>query len=105
MAMVGVDKAAAGALIGGVASPLLAKPDAGAAGATPFAGLVHSIMDQTQTLSQQASDAVNGLLSGQGVEIHQVMIAQQKASVAFELAMQVRNKAVSAYQQMMGMQF
>jgi len=33
------------------------------------------------------------------------MIAQQKASVAFELAMQVRNKAVSAYQQMMGMQF
>ncbi len=107
--MVGVDKAAAGALVGGAASSALAfapvKGDAEAAGATPFAGLVHSIMDQTQTLSQQASDAVNGLLSGQGVEIHDVMIAQQKASVAFELAMQVRNKAVSAYQQMMGMQF
>jgi flagellar hook-basal body complex protein FliE len=102
--MVGADKVA-GALVAGAASPLLAKVDAGGAGATPFAGLVHSIMDQTETLSKQASDAVSGLLGGQGVEIHDVMIAQQKASVAFELAMQVRNKAVSAYQQMMGMQF
>jgi len=102
--MVGVEKVA-GAVAGGTASPLLMKADAGAAGATPFAGLVHSIMEQTQTLSKQASDAVTGLLSGEGVEIHDVMIAQQKASVAFELAMQVRNKAVSAYQQMMGMQF
>jgi flagellar hook-basal body complex protein FliE len=33
------------------------------------------------------------------------MIAQQKASASFELALQVRNKAVAAYQQMMGMQF
>jgi flagellar hook-basal body complex protein FliE len=107
--MVGLDKAAAAALVGGAASPALglaaAKSDSAALGATPFAGLVHSIMDQTQTLSQQASDAVSGLLSGQGVEIHEVMIAQQKASVAFELALQVRNKAVAAYQQMMGMQF
>ena len=67
--------------------------------------MMHSIADQTQTLSKQAGDAVNGLLNGQGVEVHDVMIAQQKASVAFELALQVRNKAVSAYQQMMGMQF
>ncbi len=107
--MVGVDKAVAGALVGATASPVLGlaatKADAGVPGATPFAGLVHSIMDQTQTLSKQASDAVSGLLSGQGVEIHDVMIAQQKASVAFELALQVRNKAVAAYQQMMGMQF
>jgi flagellar hook-basal body complex protein FliE len=77
----------------------------GGANATPFAGVVNSLIEQTQTLGKQAGDAVTGLLSGQGVEIHDVMIAQQKASVAFELALQVRNKAVSAYQQMMGMQF
>ena len=106
--MVGVDKVA-GAIAGGTASTALGlaagKSTAGASTATPFAGLVSSIMDQTQTLSKQASEAVTGLLSGQGVEIHDVMIAQQKASVAFELALQVRNKAVSAYQQMMAMQF
>jgi flagellar hook-basal body complex protein FliE len=74
-------------------------------GATPFAGLVQSIVNQSRDLGKQAETAVNGLLSGQGVEVHDVMIASQKASVAFELALQVRNKAVSAYQQMMGMQF
>jgi flagellar hook-basal body complex protein FliE len=74
-------------------------------GATPFAGLVESIVNQSRDLGKQAQTAVNGLLSGQGVEVHDVMIASQKASVAFEFALQVRNKAVSAYQQMMGMQF
>lgn len=108
--MVSVDRAAA--LVGGVSPAAIGKGDGGVrdssigvSGATPFVGLMHSILDQTQTLNKQASDAVSGLISGQGVEIHDVMIAQQNASVAFELALQVRNKAVSAYQQMMGMQF
>jgi flagellar hook-basal body complex protein FliE len=73
--------------------------------ATPFAGLLESMMKQTSALGQQASATVTGLLSGQGVDIHQAMIATQKADMAFELALQVRNKAVGAYQQMMGMQF
>ena len=72
---------------------------------TPFAGVLKSMVAQTATLDQQASQAVNGLLGGQGVDIHQAMIATQKANMAFELALQVRNKAVGAYQQMMGMQF
>jgi flagellar hook-basal body complex protein FliE len=63
------------------------------------------MVQQTSALDNQASAAVSGLLSGQGVDIHQAMIATQKANMAFELALQVRNKAVGAYQQMMGMQF
>ena len=108
--MVALGKAA-GALVG-AASPTIGKNEGGIRnsmiglpGTTPFSGVVHSLIDQTQTLGKQAGDAVTGLLSGQGAEVHDVMIAQQKASVAFELALQVRNKAVSAYQQMMGMQF
>jgi flagellar hook-basal body complex protein FliE len=73
--------------------------------AAPFAGLFRSMVEQTTVLDQKASQAVTGLLNGQGVEIHDAMIATQKADVAFELALQVRNKAVAAYQQMMGMQF
>ncbi len=76
----------------------------GAAG-VPFAGMFRSMVEQTSALDQKASDAVTGLLNGQGVEIHDAMIATQKADMAFELALQVRNKAVGAYQQMMGMQF
>jgi len=48
---------------------------------------------------------VTGLLNGQGVEIHDAMIATQKADMAFQLALEVRNKAVGAYQQMLNMQF
>jgi flagellar hook-basal body complex protein FliE len=73
--------------------------------ATPFAGLLQSMVQETAALDQQASTTVKGLLNGQGVDIHQAMIATQKADMAFELALQVRNKAVGAYQQMMGMQF
>ena len=79
---------------------------AGATGAaTPFGGIFQSMVDQTSALDAKASQAVTGLLSGQGVEIHDAMIATEKADMAFELALQVRNKAVGAYQQMMGMQF
>src|SRR5579875_3463650 len=72
---------------------------------TPFAGLLESMVKQTSALDHQAAATVTGLLSGQGVDVHQAMIATQKADMAFELALQVRNKAVGAYQQMMGMQF
>ena len=94
--------AVGGALAGGTAPAANA---AGAAGQTPFSGLFQSMVAQTSSLDAKASQAVSGLLSGQGVEIHDAMIATQKAEMAFELGLQVRNKAVAAYQQMMGMQF
>jgi flagellar hook-basal body complex protein FliE len=71
----------------------------------PFAGMFQSMAEQTSALDTKASEAVTGLLSGQGVDIHDAMIATEKADMAFELALQVRNKAVGAYQQMMSMQF
>jgi flagellar hook-basal body complex protein FliE len=88
-----------------VASPVSVAQASGAQGEMPFGGMLRSMMEQTSALDAKASDAVSGLLSGKGVEIHDVMIATQKADMAFELALQVRNKAVGAYQQMMGMQF
>ena len=73
--------------------------------AAPFGGMLQSMIQQTSVLDAQASQAVTGLLSGQGVDIHDAMIATEKADMAFELALQIRNKAVGAYQQMMSMQF
>jgi flagellar hook-basal body complex protein FliE len=90
-----------GAAIAG--TPSIATGASGAA--TPFSGIFQSMVDQTSALDTKASTAVTGLLSGQGVDIHDAMIATEKADMAFELALQVRNKAVGAYQQMMGMQF
>ena len=83
----------------------IASSGAGFAAGVPFAGMLQTMIQQTSVLDQKASQAVTGLLNGSGVEIHDAMIATQKADMAFELALQVRNKAVGAYQQMMGMQF
>ena len=77
----------------------------GAGAGVPFAGVLQSMVEQTSTLDNKASQAVTGLLNGSGVDIHDALIATQKATMAFQLALQVRNKAVGAYQQMMGMQF
>ncbi len=88
----------------GAGSLNTAAKTAGSAG-TPFAGVFQTMVQQTSDLDKKASQAVTGVLNGQGVEIHDAMIATQKADMAFELALQVRNKAVAAYQQMMGMQF
>jgi flagellar hook-basal body complex protein FliE len=60
---------------------------------------------QVNKLETDANTAVAGLMSGNGVDVHQAMIATQKASMAFELSLAVRNKAVQAYQSVIGMQF
>lgn len=78
----------------------------GQAGApTPFADLFTDAVGQANQLQNQAHTAVAGLMNGSGVDVHQAMIATQKADMAFELAIAVRNKAVQAYQQVIGMQF
>jgi len=98
--MVGLDGiGAAIASVTGAASPGAGQPGA------PFGGMLQSLMQQTSSLDQKARTAVTGLLNGSGVEVHEAMIATQKSDMAFELALQVRNKAVGAYQQMMSMQF
>jgi flagellar hook-basal body complex protein FliE len=60
---------------------------------------------QVQQLETQAQTAIEGLMTGSGIDVHEVMIASQKAEMAFELMLSVRNKALAAYQQVVGMQF
>ena len=70
-----------------------------------FSDLFTDAVGQVNQLEGQAHAAVSGLMTGSGVDVHQAMIASEKASMAFELALAVRNKAVQAYQQVIGMQF
>jgi len=51
-----------------------------------------------------AGDAVSGVLSGQNVSLHQAMIAMQEANVSFQLMVEVRNKLLESYQELMRMQ-
>ena len=71
----------------------------------PFSDLLAEAVGQVDKLGSKAKSEVEGLMSGTGVDVHEAMIATQKAAMGFELVLAVRNKALAAYQQVMGMQF
>jgi flagellar hook-basal body complex protein FliE len=52
----------------------------------------------------QANQAVDSLMTGETENVHGAMVALQKADVSFQLMMQVRNKLVSAYEEIQRMQ-
>jgi len=104
-AMNGVTAATSAATTGADRASAFSAGGAPAASATPFADLMTGAVGEVSQLEQQANSAVSGLMTGTGVDVHQAMIATEKADMAFELALSVRNKAVQAYQSVMGMQF
>jgi flagellar hook-basal body complex protein FliE len=71
----------------------------------PFADLMTDAVGQVQMLEADAKAKIEGLISGRGVDVHEAMIAAQKSEMGFELVLSVRNKALAAYQQVVGMQF
>jgi flagellar hook-basal body complex protein FliE len=70
-----------------------------------FSDVLHTAMDDMQQLQGQAETKVAGVLGGNGADVHSAMIAVEKADLSFQLMMQVRNKIVSAYQEISRMQF
>jgi flagellar hook-basal body complex protein FliE len=89
----------------GIEGALATASVAQAAAPAPFADLLTEAVGQVGQLEQQARSAVQGLMSGTGVDVHEAMIATEKSEMGFELMLSVRNKALAAYQQVMGMQF
>jgi len=75
------------------------------AGGGGFADTLRGAMDEMGELSLQAETKVAGVLTGSGADVHSALIAVEKADLSFQLMMQVRNKIVSAYQEIARMQF
>jgi flagellar hook-basal body complex protein FliE len=69
-----------------------------------FGSILQSSIDRVEQFRTDAAASVNGLISGDGPELHTALLATQRAELAFELGLQVRNKVVSAYQEIMRMQ-
>jgi flagellar hook-basal body complex protein FliE len=70
-----------------------------------FRDVLHSAIDDIQQLESQAQVKVAGVLEGNGADVHSALIAVEKADLSFQLMMQVRNKIVSAYEEISRMQF
>ena len=52
----------------------------------------------------EAGKTLSGMLSGQNVSLHETMIAMEEAGVAFQLMVEVRNRLLESYQEIMRMQ-
>jgi len=83
--------------------PEISKPS-GKSGGGEFASLLESAVNQVESSRQNASQSIQQLISGEKEELHNTVLATQKAELQFEMFLQVRNKVVSAYQEIMKMQ-
>jgi flagellar hook-basal body complex protein FliE len=92
--------AIAGKAITAVASSAAAAP--GASSTTAFADSLGRMIDATNVSDQAANTAVGQMLDGTG-DVHEAMIALQQADMMLQLTVQVRNKLVQAYQDIMRM--
>ena len=69
-----------------------------------FQNALKNAIGTIQGLQNDAGTAVQSFLTGENEELHTTVLATQRAEMAFELGLQVRNKVVSAYQEIMKMQ-
>jgi flagellar hook-basal body complex protein FliE len=69
-----------------------------------FGQVLEDSLTQVNSLQQQADVAITDLASGGPTTLHDTMIALEKADLSFRLMMQVRNKIVEAYQEIVRMQ-
>ena len=67
-----------------------------------FAGALAKLLESVESSSTDANSAVAAMTDGSG-DVHTAMLALQKAEVSMQLTVQVRNKLVQAYQDLMRM--
>ncbi|MCW5978992.1 MAG: flagellar hook-basal body complex protein FliE [Bryobacteraceae bacterium] len=94
--------------LGSSVGPALIRPPevAGEPGARAlaFRDALSEAIGQVEGFRLEADAKVGKFLAGEGEDLHTVALATQRAELAFELFLQVRNKVVSAYQEVMRMQ-
>jgi flagellar hook-basal body complex protein FliE len=69
-----------------------------------FQNVLERAIGQVEDLRQSADQSIGRFLSGEGEELHTTVMATQRAELSFELFLQMRNKVVQAYQEIMRMQ-
>ncbi|MCM2674742.1 flagellar hook-basal body complex protein FliE [Alkalicoccobacillus plakortidis] len=69
-----------------------------------FKSLLSHALSEVNSMQNESSKKTEDLALGKPVELHDVMITGQKASVSLQATIEIRNKVVEAYQEMMRMQ-
>ena len=89
-----------------VIAPIAPAPATGAAlpAGAQFSTVMAEAIRTVERFGANAQASIGRFLAGEGGELHQVALETERANLSFELFMQVRNKVVSAYQEVMRMQ-
>ena len=77
------------------------REDTGAKNGLSFADTLTSSLNKVNDLQKEADEAIKDFVSGETRNIAETMIAVNKADLAFRLTMQVRNKIIEAYQEVL----
>ncbi|MFY9676136.1 MAG: flagellar hook-basal body complex protein FliE [Terriglobales bacterium] len=70
-----------------------------------FGDTLRSAISSVDQLNQSSDSQVTELLKGDRQDVHNVMIAIEKADISYQLMLQVRNKILNAYQEVSKLQF
>ncbi len=73
-------------------------------GELPFADLVKGLVQDANQQQAQSEDGVRQLVSGETDSIHDVVLTTSRADLAFRLMMEIRNRLIASYQEVMRMQ-
>ncbi len=73
-------------------------------GALKFGEVLKDAIETVNQLQRNSDTEIQKLMTGESQDLHSTLIAVQKADLSFQMMMQVRNKIVQAYQEIMRMQ-
>jgi flagellar hook-basal body complex protein FliE len=73
-------------------------------GELPFADMVKGLIEDTNNQQHQVNESVEKMVSGETDSIHDVVMTASRADLAFRLVMEIRNRMISSYQEIMRMQ-
>lgn len=75
-----------------------------AGGDLPFADMVRNLVTETNQQQVNSQEGVRQLIAGETDSIHDVVLTTSRADLAFRLMMEIRNRLISSYQEVMRMQ-
>jgi len=70
-------------------------------GGVSFKDVMNGFLNDVNGLQQRADESIKRLASGEITDVHQVMTASEEAKVAFNMMMEIRNKVMDAYQEVL----
>ena len=76
----------------------------GAQAGRSFSDFLGEMVQEVNAKQRTSATTVEGVLAGQNIPLHQAMLAMEEASISFQLMVEVRNKLLESYQELMRMQ-